>query len=159
MGNSGVLAGVGGLGGSDRGNRGAVDGGLGLAGGLLDLRGLGSLDDGGGVGRNGQSGGLGDRVGLLLVGDNGRSGADEGGLLDDLGGSDRVLDVLNAGRSDGVALRVDRGGGNVASAGADRVLVVLSAAGGNGVSRNGAGDVGGSRSSVGRSGNLINGSR
>jgi len=36
----------------------------------------------------GQGGGLGDRVGLLLVGDNGRSGADEGGLRDDLGGGD-----------------------------------------------------------------------
>ena len=81
---SGVLAGVRGVGGSNRGSEGAVDVALNLAGGLLSLGGLGGLDNGGGVGRNGEGGGLGDRVGLLLVGYNSRSGAHEGGLGDNL---------------------------------------------------------------------------
>lgn len=158
VGSSGVLAGVGGVGGDDRGDGSAVDGGDRLGG--NGLGGLGGHNDGGGVRGDGQGGGLCDRVGLLLVGDNSRSGADVGGLLDDLGGGHRVLNVLGAGRSDrvgggrrdGVALRVDRGGSLVlggrrrsgvtlgvdggrslvlGGGGGDRVGVVTSRAGGS----------------------------
>lgn len=49
VGNSGVLAGVRGVGGSGRGDSGAVDGGLVLGGGLLGLGGVRSLDNNGAV--------------------------------------------------------------------------------------------------------------
>lgn len=81
---SGVLARVRSVCGSNRGNGGAVDVALSLAGWLLSLRGLSGLDNGGGVGRDGEGGSLSDRVGLLLVSYNSRSGADESGLVDDL---------------------------------------------------------------------------
>jgi hypothetical protein len=129
-GNGGVLAGVRGNGGvSNRGNGSAVDGSLNLGCRLLGLGGLGGLDNGSGsVGRDGQGGSLGDRVGLLLIGDNGGLRADKGGLLDNLGGCNGVLLVLGS-------------GGN-------RVLLVLDA-GLNGVSRGGGSSVGRSRGSVG----------
>jgi hypothetical protein len=144
VGSSGVLAGVGGVGGNDRGNGSAVDGGDRLGG--NSLGGLGGHDDGGGVRGDGQGGGLGDRVGLLLVGNNGRSGADVGGLLDDLGGGHRVLNVLGAGRSDrvgsrgrdGVALRVD-GSGSLVLGGRRRGGVALRVDGGRSLVLGGGG--------------------
>lgn len=65
-GSSGVLAGVRGVGGNDRGGGGAVDGGNRLGG--DNLRGLRRLDsDNSGVGRDAEDRGLSDSVCLLLV--------------------------------------------------------------------------------------------
>jgi hypothetical protein len=169
VGSSGVLAGVRGVGVNGRGSGGAVDGGGRLGRGLLGLRGLGGLDNGGGVGRDGQGGGLGDRVGLVLVGDDSRSGAHEGGLLDNLGGGDRVLDVLGArrsdrvggGRRDGVALGVDRSRSLVLGRGRGSGVLGVGSGGRDGVSvvGNRASLVDGSRGSVGRGSGLVDGSR
>lgn len=100
---------------------------------------------------------------------NGRSGADIGGLLDDLGGGDRVLgvgrsDMVGSRGRDGVALGVDRGRSLVLSRGGrggvglgvdggrslvlggrggDRVSVVGRSRAGGSVGRSGAGLVDG----------------